>query len=264
MSSLIDQLPAGVGARGDRAPSRPRRRRRRAPDPPPGGGRRARPPAPTRQLSPAPDRHVGKQRRESPKTRQIREFCRKKINLVAIPACAAALRNSLSGIGAAARPPRRSRLLKSPASVNAGQPWRERPRARAQIASQLQLCVRDVTGAAAPGPCRRGGRRARRRRPLGGNTIAENGGMYGKQAVQVLHLAPQVVDGAADVDLALDHAGRDEQHELGPVVLQRPGCRRGRPGSGCARAAAGPPTCSPRVSLMRPPMTIVWPVWTVT
>jgi hypothetical protein len=44
--------------------------------------------------------------------------------------------------------------------------------------------------------------------------------MYGKKPIHVLHAPAQIFDDADHVDLGLDHARGDEQHELGAVVLQ--------------------------------------------
>ena len=67
-------------------------------------------------------------------------------------------------------------------------------------------CMR-VDGTAAPG--------------TGGNTEFGKRADVREQPVQVLHLAPQVVDRAPDVVLAFDHAGRDEQDQFGALVLER-------------------------------------------
>ena len=41
-----------------------------------------------------------------------------------------------------------------------------------------------------------------------------------KHLVEPLHLAPHIVDDATDVCLVVDHARRDELHQLGPVTGQ--------------------------------------------
>ena len=62
----------------------------------------------------------------------------------------------------------------------------------------------------------------------------------GNTSSSLLHPPAQVVDDRVDVDLVLDDARRDEQHELGAVVLERPGCRTGRRGSGCGDSSGRP------------------------
>src|SRR5438552_19025086 len=52
-----------------------------------------------------------------------------------------------------------------------------------------------------------------------GGVVGDGFGLR-KNLVEPLHLAPHIVDDATDIGLVLDHARRDEQHQLGPVTGQ--------------------------------------------
>src|SRR6266704_6220670 len=52
-----------------------------------------------------------------------------------------------------------------------------------------------------------------------GGVVRDGFGLW-KYLVEPLHLAPHIVDDASDVGLVVDHARRDEQHQLGPVAGQ--------------------------------------------